>query len=520
MLKKLKEKLESTANSNTFVKNLNKFLESKWYLIAFATFVFIVQAFGLEVLGFITIALLFAYVSFFMPSTNANIPVICFATFLTSTMHSPAEKASGYEIIEAGKFVVSEGSQFFSSPVFLVGLIISIVIVAVALLYRMIVYDDYKKLRTKKTLLWGLVALAVAYLLSGIGYKHYTFDDFIMSFVQAVGLVALYFYVVTTADLKKFGFDELAHFCIVVLFYIMVLVAYIYATRFGGFLRFTGAWKAYMLCGWGMSNDFGIFLAMLLPAFFYKMYNAQKHAYVWYIFACLDMVVMFFTYARGAILVGCAVFAVGSIYAMIRKQNRKQSVISVATAFVTFVGVVAILHFTGALEYIMEYHISKVSNGTEFENISSGRADIWKRYFEYFTSNPIFGGGFTVDKIFYVENGMEVANGAFSAYSYFAHNTLFQILGSCGIVGLMAFLYHTLTTVIIYFKKPTEKRFIFAFSVFGFVAMAMLDVVFFKPYFVFYYALILIVCEFDAKTRVESQKSDEIKEKEVCTNQE
>ena len=134
MLKKLKEKLESTANSNTFVKNLNKFLESKWYLIVFATFVFIVQAFGLEVLGFITIALLFAYVSFFMPSTNANIPVICFATFLTSTMHSPAEKASGYEIIEAGKFVVNEGSQFFSSPVFLVGLIISIVIVAVALL--------------------------------------------------------------------------------------------------------------------------------------------------------------------------------------------------------------------------------------------------------------------------------------------------------------------------------------------------------------------------------------------------
>jgi O-antigen ligase len=157
----------------------------------------------------------------------------------------------------------------------------------------------------------------------------------------------------------------------------------------------------------------------------------------------------------------------------------------------------------------MEYHIGKVSNGTEFENVSSGRDDIWRRYFEYFMSNPIFGGGFTVDKIFYIENGAEVANGAFSAYSYFAHNTVFQLLGSCGLLGLFAYVYHTLTTIIIYFKKPSFNRFIFAFVVFGFVAMAMLDVVFFKPYFTLIYIVVLTVCEADARRAVEKSVEKE-----------
>jgi O-antigen ligase len=499
MLKNIKEKLERIANNNTFVRKVNKFLESKWYIIAFAIFVFIVQTFGLEPFGYLVMALLFTYTCLFMPNTNATIPIICFATFATSTVHSPAKKASGYEILGAGKFGLGEASQFLSSPAFIVPVIIGIVILAIGIIYRMLAYAQYKKAFNKKSLVWGIIALSVAYLVSGLGYSNYSIDDFIMAGVQAVCLFAVYFFIVTTADFAKFNLDKLAEFCVVILFYIVALVIYIYATRFYGFLRFTGSWKAYMLCGWGMSNDFGILIVMTLPAFFYKMYTAQKHAYIWYIFACLAMVVTFFTYARGAILVGAGVFALGSVYAIIRKNSRKTALISISSALVALVGVVVILHLTGGLEFIMEYHLGKVANGAEIDKIDSGRTDIWKRYFDYFVENPIFGGGFTVDKIFYIANGAEVENGAFSAYSYFAHNTLFQILGSCGLVGLMAYLYHTLTTVLVFFIKPNEKRFIFAVSIFAFVAMAMLDVVFFKPYFIFLYAIILAVCEADAK---------------------
>lgn len=514
MLKTVRQRLESIANSSTFIRKTNNFLESKWFYIALAVFVFIVQAFGLEVLGYITIALIFSYTCFFMENTNATIPIFCFVTFATSTIHSPAENASGYVILGAGQFDVLQGSNYFSSPVFVVGLIVGIVIVALGLIYRMLAYANYKKTFTKKSLIWGIIALAFAYLVSGLGYLQYSLDDFIMAGVQAVSILAVYLFIVTTADFEKFNLDKLAQLCVVALFYMMALVAYIYVTRFYGFLRFSSAWKHYMLCGWGMSNDFGIFISMLLPVFFYKMFYAQKHAYVWYIFAIFAIIVIFFTYARGALLVGGGVFALGSIYAIIRKSTRKTAILSVSVALLAFVCAVAILHFTGGLEYVMEYHVGKVANGTQIENIDSGRLDIWKRYLDYFISNPIFGGGFTVDKIFYINAGKEVANGAFSAYSYFAHNTLFQILGSCGLVGLMAYLYHTLTVLLVFFKKPNEKRMIFAVCIFAFIATSMLDVVFFKPYFIFYYAIILAVCEFDAKTSEKVCGKENVKESE------
>ena len=499
MLKKLKQKLECTANSNTFIKKVNAFLDSKWYLVAFACFVFLFQALGLDGFAFVIIAALFLYISLFKENTNATVPIICFATFCASTVNSPAQKASGFEIVGAGDFVVNAGSTYYSSPLFFVCFIIAVVLVVVGVLYRMFAYADFRKTFAKKSLVWGVLALAVSYLLSGIGYSQYSVDDLVMSLVQAGTLIAIYVYLTSTVDFEKFNLDALASLCVTIIFYIMALVCYIYATRFYGFLEFTGEWKAYMLCGWGMSNDFGIFIAMMMPALFYKMYHSQKYSFVWYIFACLSVVILFFTYARGALLVGAPIFVIGTVVALIRKQNRKTSIITVSCAVCVCAVALVILYFTGAFDAIMEYHIGKVSNGTEFENVSSGRADIWKRYFEYFVSNPIFGGGFTVDKIFYIENGMEVANGAFSAYSYFAHNTLFQLMGSCGIVGLFAYIYHTLTTIIIYFKKPNFKRFIFAFALFGFVATAMLDVVFFKPYFTLIYAVILTVCEADAR---------------------
>ena len=491
MVKNLRKKLENCVLESKCMQAINKFLETKWYMIAFMSFVFLVQSFGLECVAFITIALIFAYVCFFMPDTNATIPLICGATFCISLMHSPIQGTS----------------QYFSTPEFTVCLIIAIAVISLSILYRLIAYGEFKKVFTKSKLIWGIVALSIAYLLSGIGYKNYTFNDFIMSVIQAGSLFGAYLFLVSTADFKKFNLDVLASFCVVLLFYMIALIIFVYATNILGIVSDSGKWKNYVISGWGISNDLGTYTAMLIPSFFYKMFKAEKRSYIWYGFACLAMVAVFFTYCRSATLVGLIIMIACSIWAMCRKKNRKTAIITVISALIALVVLFIILYYAGVLEHVFAYHINKVNNGLEFDKISSGRGTIWKRYFNYFLEYPIFGGGFNVDMPAY--NGYDPNNGIFSVYSFFAHNTVFQIMGSCGAVGLIAYIYHTITTIGIFLRKPTEKRFVFAVAIFGFVAMTMLDLMFFKTYFTLLYVVMLLVCEADLTNKENDNKIGE-----------
>ena len=491
MVKNIREKLESCVSSSKVMQAINKFLETKWYMIAFMSFVFLVQSFGLECFAFIVIALIFGYVCLFMSDTNATIPLICGSTFCISLMHSP----------------IQGSSQYFSTPEFMVCLIIAIVIISLSIIYRLIAYGKFKKVFTQSKLVWGVIALSIAYLLSGIGYENYTTNDLIMSIIQAGSLLGAFLFLASTADFKKFNLDVLAVFCVVLLFYMIALVVFAYATNILGIVSDSGKWKNYVISGWGISNDLGTFTAMLIPAFFYKMFKAEKCSYVWYIFACLAMIAVFFTYCRSATLVGLIIMVICSVWAVCRKKNRKTAIITVVTALIVLVALFIILYYAGVLEHIFAYHINKINNGLEFDKISSGRGTIWKRYFNYFLEYPIFGGGFNVDMPAY--NGYDPNNGIFNVYSFFAHNTIFQIIGSCGAVGLIAYIYHTLTTIGIFLRKPNEKRFMFAVAIFGFVAMTMLDLMFFKTYFTLLYVVMLLVCETDLLEKENNNKTGE-----------
>ena len=55
------------------------------------------------------------------------------------------------------------------------------------------------------------------------------------------------------------------------------------------------------------------------------------------------------------------------------------------------------------------------------------------------------------------------------------HNTVFQLLGSCGIIGLAAYVFHRVQTVISFFKNPTLERVYIAVTIITLLVLNLLD---------------------------------------------
>ena len=121
----------------------------------------------------------------------------------------------------------------------------------------------------------------------------------------------------------------------------------------------------------------------------------------------------------------------------------------------------------------------------------NGRLELWQNGIHQFLEHPIFGAGFYDHGI----TAEEVLNWEINVYPYFYHNTPIQMLGTAGIVGFAAYLYHRAYTVKLFMVRPNLKKSFLAIGVLAMVLFCMLDVLFFITYPLMYYALMLLYME-------------------------
>ena len=114
----IRERVAAFTQSNSFLKKTEQFFESRWFLLTLACYIFISQAFGLDLVGFIGLALAFIFICIFCKDTSAAVPILCMAVFCVSTQNSPWITASGYEVIDKCKYVLNEASTYSSSSFF------------------------------------------------------------------------------------------------------------------------------------------------------------------------------------------------------------------------------------------------------------------------------------------------------------------------------------------------------------------------------------------------------------------
>ncbi len=116
-------------------------------------------------------------------------------------------------------------------------------------------------------------------------------------------------------------------------------------------------------------------------------------------------------------------------------------------------------------QFIKEITANIIVNGSLN---GSGRWSIWQEALYYFESSPVFGAGFFVQFSHWKDTG----NGFLP---HLCHNTVLQIMCSCGVLGIIAYAAHRIQTIICFFKNVTPERTFIAITVLGMLILSLLD---------------------------------------------
>lgn len=483
-----RERVVAFKQSNKFIQKVDAFLNGRWFLLALASYIFITQAFGLDIFGFIGLALAFIFICLFGDDTNAAVPILCMAVFCVSTQNSPWNIASGFELIEKCKYKLNAASTYYSSIPFIITAVVGGTLVLAAATYRVIVSGGVKRAFSQNGLLVGIGVLSLSFLTSGLFSRSWEVGDLAFGAIQAATFFFVYLFLVSTLNFEKFTLSKIADIMLTIMFYILALLIYIYATRFYGFLILSSGWKSYMVCGWGMSNDFGIYLAMTMPACFYRISRKPKHKWIWIAALLLASAGIFFTLCRAAMVAAGVVLAIGTVVGIRNKEMRFRVILAIFGVIVGVIALLILLAATNSFEFFFDFFIKKGEG-----DVTSGRLEIWGNFWKHFARDPLFGGGFAAG----LGPEISIGNGVFRIYSGLAHSILFQALGGSGLVGLAAGCYHLFAVGKTLVRRLQFNRAFLVFAVISFLGISLLDTVFYKAQFTFLYLAILVGAEAD-----------------------
>ncbi len=365
-------------------------------------------------------------------------------------------------------------------------LLILVAAFLIALLWRLRTDKEvgFRKLfQTKRRLSAGILLLGIAYMLSGLGAtwgKGLFIKNLFFSFLQFISVALFYFLLTGMVGWGKSYKRYFAHVGVALGLAICAELAFIYATQ--PVLQDGIIHRKYIYTGWGMYNNLGGLLIMLLPFPFYFACRGRRY------FGGIGMAVLFmigalFTNSRGSILTGLLIFVLGTLLTVMFAHKRRKTAI-IFTAVLVSTGVGLALWgdvFARLFQEILE------------KGMETTRYEIYDNGIRQFLKYPLLGGGFyPIDYIPW--DFSEIA--AFS--SFFPprwHNTVIQLLACCGITGLIAYGLHCLQVTVLLIKKASMFKAVVALSCLALMVSSMVDCHFFNIGPVLFYSIALALAE-------------------------
>ncbi len=466
------------------VKILRGYFASPLHVVVIGFLMTLGELLAIELAVFWCDIILAALSLFLSDDTLAAVPVAC----------------CGYMTIAAKNnniMAAREGREtIFRDPAFQIQLFFIIALGVLLLLARLVTLLIENPHRAgMPRLLPGFLALGLAYLLGGGASSHYSSRTVLFGFVQIASLAFFYLYFHYTLDFKKIRKDYAPILFFVIGLFISVQILGMYQGK-GVFLSDGSVSRGALYTGWGTYNNVGGIMAMCIPAPFYFMMT-KKRGHLFMFPAIYFLFATFLTQSRGSILFGTVVFVVCLIWTLIKTRGRVQQgvfLFTIALLVLLFAAFIALRRELDAL------FASIKEAGTD----DSNRFNIWKNCWAAFKGHPIFGVGFYDTPGFGFEYNVD--HGAFIPPR--AHNTLFQLLATGGVVLAAAYAFHRIQTLVLLLKKPSpEKNFAF-FVVLALVLTSLLDCHFFNIGPGILYGVVLCFAE-----EAERMKSGEIRPK-------
>ncbi len=364
-------------------------------------------------------------------------------------------------------------------------LIVYAVLVVLTLVLRFLVHGGFSKIfKTKTRLTFFVIPLTLAFLTNGFFAENYRVGNLIFGFTMAFFMCFLYLLIVHNIDYDE---NTATYFCKVCFFIALALIAeliFVYAT--GDFTDDGSINKDMLTFGWGICNNYGAMVAILIPPVLYLAAN-EKHWYVFYGVAVLTYIATMFSLSRAAMLVGTAGMIFGLIIIMLTGKNTKKCMIANGVMLVSVIFVSVFLRSTIATVFksILDMKFS-----------DRGRFNLWKLARDNFIAHPVFGGGFYSCE--YVSRGFLPS---------FYHNTVIEIAAVMGAFGLTAYLAFRAKTIYLCVRGLNQERLFLGLMLAVLLGTSLLDNHMFNVYPLFYHAVIIALIELDFNKTVAPVKN-------------
>lgn len=221
----------------------------------------------------------------------------------------------------------------------------------------------------------------------------------------------------------------------------------------------------YWSTGWGNRNNISTYLVLTAPMCFY-LSTRYRSSWLYYLIGIFQYVALIATFSRGGIIFGAIGGVFSLVFSIVKSQNKKRQLITVGVILVCALGAYFVLmdKINAAIE-------SLIARGMG----TSGRTELYLEAWTEFKAHPFLGVGMG-----FVGNHAGQLN---VMNQYWFHSTLFQIIGSTGIVGILAYVYNYGTRLYILFKHISRSFNLFALAMLiGFEGYSMIDTGTFVPY--------------------------------------
>ena len=464
----------SRVRSSAAVGKIDTFMRSGWYVLLIAALCALSSLCGLELIVYTAYILIAVFMCLFGMDFLPLIPIVICCYVSPSVVNNPGRNPDSI-------FYPAHGGIY---------LLVLCAVLAVCLIWRLITDRDFggrKFLFCKRRLTIGMVTLGVAYLLGGLGmdrYTEYAGNTMLFGLLQFASVFVMYFLFTGAVKWEKAPRDYLAWVGLCVGFVVLAQLAENYLSG-RMFMEGTNTIDRELIAtGWGMHNNVGGMMAMMLPFPFYLAYKRRNS---WWLIALASILFLgvIASCSRTAMFVGAAEFLICSVILLRRKDLRLPILIVYGVALVA-VGVFAIVSFDALLE-IFALFIEEI-------NAISKRDLLLINGLKQFRQYPIFGGSFYPQGEFVPWDWADLE--AFS--SFFPprwHCTLVQIAASCGIVGLAAYVFHRVQTVCMMVRRRNVEKLFIGLYILALLAAGLLDNHFFNIGPVLMYSMALAFAE-------------------------
>lgn len=468
------EKMMSRIRHSGIAQALNCYMRTPWYVVLIAVLTALSSVLGLDLVLYTLFVSIGIYVCLFGEDILPMMPIVICSYVSPSVANNPGrnensifypENGGIYLIVIAGLFVVS-------------------------LLYRLITDPDFggkKFLTAKRSLASGMILLGIAYLLSGIGieaYSSFFTRNLVFASIQFAAVFVMYFVFSGAVKWERVPKDYLAWTGMSVGFVVLVQLLENYLS--GRIFIGTGLTidREMIATGWGMHNNIGGLMAMMLPFAFY-LARTRKYGWIFTFFGSVLLGGVIASCSRTSMVVAVLFYCICAVILLRSKESRIQNLIVYLIVGLTAV-VFGILFWDKLFDVFYKF-IDEIF-------IMSSRDKLVVNGLKQFFTYPIFGGTFYPQGE-YIPWDWSTLESFTSFFPPRWHNTLIQIAASCGVVGLVAYLVHRIQTVLLFVRRTSREKIFVGMFVLALVLASMLDCHFFNIGPVLFYSMALAFAE-------------------------